>query len=190
MRLYYLDDLKYDRKYCFVTGASLHDTQLMRGGDVLAAMREFDDEVLEYKMDEEKGGLLVGDCISNHDLHLLLTKKCAAAILGNFKVGTVQQVPMKIINEKGRIHSEDVVAFHLVETVDCLDWASSQIDNDDTYPSVQIFGKWFLKASAVPPDLDLMRVKGAMNYIFSERLVEFIKKSGFTNFPFGEVVLS
>ena len=58
------------------------------------------------------------------------------------------------------------------------------------YRLVRIFGKWKLKASSISIELDLMRVKGIPYYIFSERLVDFIKQRGFTNFPFDDVHLS
>ena len=56
MRLYFLNPLKCDRKFCFVRGASMHNTKLMRGGAVLADMEEYSDEFIKYKMDEAKGG--------------------------------------------------------------------------------------------------------------------------------------
>jgi len=162
----------------------------MRGGAVLADMKEYNDEFVEYKLDEEKGGLLVGDFITNYNSHLLLTKACAEAIVGGFKTGPIELVPARVKNEKGRVHVKDVIVLHPIEALDCLDWEHSDIGGDDSYRLVRIFGKWKLKASSISIELDLMRVKGVPYYIFSERLVDFIKQRGFTNFPFDDVQLS
>lgn len=89
-------------------------------------------------------------------------------------------------NEKKRIHTNDVLVVNPLNAVDCLDWDRSQLDGDVENPMVRIFGKWSIKAERIPPDLDLFRVKGLIGYLFSERLVEFIRNQKFEGFAFDE----
>jgi hypothetical protein len=190
MGLSFLNPLNCDAKYAFARGASIYDTRLMRGGAVLADMAAASVPFLKYEMDEEYGGLLVGDFITNSDSHLLVTRKLADAIVRKFNLGPVELIPAKLLNEKKRVHFHDAVVIHPVEPIDCLDWERSDIGGDDTYRLVRIFGRWMLRGAAVPPDRDLLRVKGLLYYVFSERLVDFVQKSGFANFVFEDVRLS
>src|SRR5262249_4830232 len=71
-----------------------------------------------------------------------------------------------------------------------LDWERSDLNTNTENPLVRIFGKWSLKADRVPADRDLFRVKGLIGYLFSERLVDFIRKQKFKNFEFEDAKLS
>lgn len=190
MRIFHLNPIECDPKYCYVSGSFPYDTKLMRGGEVLAEMEADGVSALEYDLDEDEGGLEVGDFFTNVDNHLPVTRKFADSIADRFDLGYCEFIPGLVRNAKGRVHVSDMVILNPVEAVDCLDWEDSDINDDDDYPMVRIFGKWSLKAGQIPDGRDLFRVKGLIGYCFSERLVEFIGQQGMTNFEFEEARLS
>jgi hypothetical protein len=179
-----MNPIECDAKFCHVTGAFFCGTQLLNGGPILQPMKEWGLDRLTYTLDEEEGGLRVGDYLTNTQSELVLKRACAEAIVTDFAVGPYELIPAEVKNEKGRIHAADVVVLHPVLTNDCLDWEKSQLGRDKEYPLVRLFGAWSLKGEKIPPDLDLFRVKGLLGFIFSERLVEFIRQKGFENFVF------
>lgn len=187
MTYFRLNPIDCDSKFCAVTGAFFCGTQLIRGGPILEPMKKRRLDRLTYTLDEEEGGLKVGDYLTNTQSELVLKRACAEAIVAKFDVGPHELIPAEVKNEKGRVHAADISVLHPVLTIDCLDWERSQLDGDKDYPKVRLFGAWSLKGQKVPPELDLFRVKGLLSFIFSDRLVEFIKQKRFENFVFEDV---
>jgi hypothetical protein len=173
-----------DARYCFVEGAFRYDTQLQQGGEALPRMREDGVEILEYRLDETAGGLEAGDYFTTTTNHLPVSRQCAEAITSGFNVGPHERVPARIRNSKGRIHVADVVILNPLGRIDCLDWERSDLNKNKENPMVRILGKWSLKADRIPADRDLFRVKGLIGYVFSDRLVEFIRDQKFKNLAF------
>lgn len=190
MPVFRLNPFDCDEKYCFVKGFSIYATRLMRGGEVLPEMLRKGVAKLEYRLDEDEGGLEIGDYFTTTSNQLLVSSRFADAIAGKFDLGRYEFVPARVKNEKGRIHVPDMVVINPIEAVDCLDWEASDVDADADNPMVGAFGAWRLKESRIPPGRDLFRVKGLIGYLFSERLVEFIRQEGFKNFAFEPAVLS
>jgi hypothetical protein len=184
MAYFRMNPVECDSKFCNVTGAFFCGTQLLRGGPILEPMKKRGIERLTYTLDEEAGGLRVGDYLTNTQSELVLKRACAEAIVTEFDVGPHELISAEVKNEKGRVHAADITVLHPVLTNDCLDWEKSRLDRDEDYPMVRLFGAWSLNGKKVPPKLDLFRVKGLFGFIFSERLVEFINKKGFENFVF------
>lgn len=182
-RYYRLNPVKCDRTYCFISGAFFCSTPLLRGGPVLEPMRQRGMAHLTYELDEERGGLKVGDYLKNLKSELTLRRSCAEAIVAGFEVGPHELIPAQVVNEKGRVHAE-IVVLHPLLAIDCLDWERSVTDGDAKNPTVQVFGAWSLKGERVPPELDLFRVKGLLGHVFSEGLVDFIQQQRFENFAF------
>lgn len=190
MRLSRLNPSECDRKFCFVRGAFPYDTNLQRGGEVLEEMKDDGVQVLEYQLDEDEGGLEQGDYFTTNDNHLPVSRRFADAIAGQFELGRYELIPARATNQKGRVHIPDLVIINPVEPVDCLDWEHSDLNQNKKYPMVRIFGKWRLRQDRVPIERDLFRVKGLIGYLFSERLVDFIRKEQFKNFVFEDAPLS
>ena len=190
MRIFRLNADGADEKFCFVEGAFAYDSGLQGGGAVLAEMKADGVDVLEYQLDETQGGLEIGDYFSTTTNHLPLSRRFADALATKFTLGPHELVPARIKNEKGRIHVKDAVIVNPLEGIDCLDWDQSELDGDAEDLMVRIFGKWSLKASRVPHDRDVFRVKGLIGYLFSERVVDFVHKQNFKNLEFEDAPLT
>jgi hypothetical protein len=190
MKVFYFNDEDADRKWARVTGASRFHADLVLGDPILPNLSPGESALNVYKLDEDAGGLKVGDYFPNTDTHLPLRRSCADAILADFKVGPYELIPAQIINSKGRIHADDIVILNPLGRINCLDWDNSELDDDQDDPTVRIFGRWSLKAKLVPSDRDIFRVKGLIGYLFSERLVNFIAKRGFEPFGFEPAALT
>ena len=76
-----LNPFACDKKYCFVQGKFRYDTELQQGGEALPRMRADGVDILEYHLDESKGGLEVGDYFTTTSNHLPLSRTCADAIV-------------------------------------------------------------------------------------------------------------
>jgi hypothetical protein len=190
MQLFRLNPAKCDERFCFVRGVFRYDTELQEGEEVLAQMLDRGVDALEYRLDEVRGGLEIGDYFTTRTNHLPVTRRCADAMSAEFKLQPLEAVPARIKNEKGRVHVPDVVILNPLGKIDCLDWEKSELDDDPDDLMVDMFGKWSLKKKRVPTDRDIFRVKGLIGYVFSEPLVDFIRKKKFKNFEFENVALS
>ena len=107
MRIFRLDPFECDSKYCFVKGASAYDDALQDGDPVLEQMKQDGLDVFEYRLDEDEGGLEVGDYFTTTTNHLPVSRRFADALTAKFDVGRCEFVPARIKNEKKRIHVAD-----------------------------------------------------------------------------------
>jgi hypothetical protein len=189
MRFYRLNIIKLDSRYCSARGRHPYDTQSQFGGPILSEMANRNRARLRYDLDEEAGALEPGDFLTGSCNDLGVSRRFADA-LSAFHVGPHELVPIEVYNAKGRVHIADAVLINPLEPVVCLDPDRSQMNGDQERPLVRIFGTWCLQERLIPPGRDLFRVKGLIGYVFSERLVDFIKKEGFTNFVFEPAPLS
>lgn len=190
MKLFILDDIETDPRYCYVDVTVACNDAIADGERGLPELERQEIDVLELHMDEDIGGLELPDYVGNTDNALVLRRTCADAIVSRFGLGDHEQLPAQLINEKGRVHADDYLVLNPLGQLECLDEQLSEMDGDDEDPTVKIMGKWCLRAKLVPGDRDLFRVKGVIGYLFSERLVTFIRDQGFTNFRFLPVVMS
>ncbi|MEX1363184.1 MAG: hypothetical protein AB1Z98_08665 [Nannocystaceae bacterium] len=188
MKLFHLDNIDVDARYCCVDVAVSCISELIEGTPALPVMEEDDEDVLDLQMDEDEGGLELGDYVPNPDGILPLRKACAEAIIAGFDVGEHELLPARLINEKERVHSDDYVVLNPLGEHDCLDRARSEMDGSTFDPTVQLMGKWCVSAKKVPA-LDLFRVECVEGYVLSERLVAFLESEGFTNFHFKPVTI-
>ncbi len=181
-----------DKRYCFVTRhASPYSYPLSYGVPVQPALDENGDELITLDIDEIQGALELPDLVGNIQNYLLMRKACADKLLQEFEFGPHEVVPATLMNAKGRVHAADYVIINPHGKVECLDEQRSEMDGDDDDPAVRLFGKFWLKNSLLPADRDVFRVQGIVSgYMYSERLVAFIRKQGFTNFVFHDVQLS
>lgn len=186
MKLFHLDGIDVDARYCAIGVRISYFSELIEGSPVRPVMEEDGEDVLDLKMDEDRGGLELGDYVSNLAGVLPLRKGCAEAIASAFELGEHELLPARLINEKNRVHSDDYVVLNPLGEHDCLNPQLSDMDGSTFDPTVQIMGKWCLHADKIPP-LDLFRVKCVEGYVFSERLVAFIQAEGYKNFRFNPV---
>lgn len=188
MRLFHLDPVAVDSRYYAVDVAVACGSELMFGEPAKPIMAEDDEEFLELEMDEDTGGLEPSDYVTNPDGILPLSKAFVDAIVESFELGEYEVLPARLINEKGRVHSEEYVVLNPLGLHDCLNVAASDMDGSQNDPSVEIMGKWCLHHDKIPA-LDLFRVRCVDGYVFSERLVKFIESGGYKNFTFNPVTI-
>ncbi|MCX4242252.1 hypothetical protein [Paraliomyxa miuraensis] len=192
MKLYLCKCSASDKRYCLVTRhGSPFSYPLAHGVEVASRMEDKGVEAVTFDLDEARGALELPDLVGTNLNFLILRKLCADAILGQHDVGEHEVVSAVLVNSKERVHASDYVVLNPHGKVECLDTVRSEMDDDDDDPAVALFGKFWLKAALVPPGRDIFRVKGlTVGYVFSERLVEFIRAQGFSNFVFEDVQLS
>lgn len=192
MKLYMCKTKPSEKHYCFVRRhGSPFSLPLSHGEPCRPVLEEYSADFVEMDLDENKGGLELPDVVGCGPNYLMMRKAVAEQLAAEFALGEHELIPIHLVNSKKRVHSDDYVAVNPLGKVDCLDTARSEMDDDDDDPAVQIFGKFWLKRTALPTDRDLFRVNGVLiGYMFSERLVQFIGQQGYTNFVFEDVQLS
>lgn len=182
-----------NRRYCVVTRhPSPLSYPLAHGADAKPVMEEFSLDTVPLDLDETTGGLVLPDMVGNDQNYLILRRPCADALLESFSLGPHEVLPATLFNKKRRIHADDYVVLNPLGKIDCLDVECSDMDDDgDDEPSVQLFGSFALDRARIPEDWDIFRVRGVLlGYMFSERIVDFIRQQGYTNFVFETVTLS
>ena len=189
MKLFLLEDVETDARYCATDATLACGADISEGLPATPDIQRLGLGVLELPMDEDRGGLELPDYVSNSDNMLILRRACADAIVTHSSVGNHELLPAKLINQKGRLHSDDYAILNPLGKSDCVDRQNSDMDKTpDAW--VNPWGKWYLRRALVPTDRDLFRVVGVVGYFFSETLVSFVQAQGFTNFRFKPVLLS
>jgi hypothetical protein len=180
-----------DKKYCFVSRhVSPLKSPISRGGELVPVMQEFGVERIDLELDEDRGALELPDLLGNGLNYLVMRSHVAETIGREFALGPHETAPIALINKKKRVHSSDYVVVNPHGRVECLDLERSQMDKNDP-EFVRLLGKYSLLESAIPVDRDIFRVKGlAAGYLFSGRLVDFIRAQQYTNFQFDDVPVS
>jgi hypothetical protein len=145
---------------------------------------------LTLAVGEDNPGLEEPSYLGNTDA-LLIVNRQAAGIIKGHEVGEVEVIPFKLLNHRGRVHSEDYVFLNPVGTVDCLDMDRSEKDlhKDGTIMNITRYVLSAAKLAAIKGGVPhLFRIKeDATCYVFSEVLVADLKKHGCTNFVFDEL---
>src|SRR5688572_20748484 len=119
MQIFRLNPFECDPKYCFVKGTSAYDDALQDGEPVLDEMKKRGVNALEYTLDEDEGGLEIGDYFTTTTNQLPVSRRFADALKERFVLGKYEFVPALIRNEKKRIHVADLAIVNPLGTVDC-----------------------------------------------------------------------
>lgn len=181
----------FDRRFCAVRPRAPYWEECAFGEPALPMMQDRGDEALRLELDEGSGGLALPDRVANvYDL-LVLRRGCAEAIVAEYDLGAHELVPAVLINAKRRVHAEDYVVVNPLGATDCLDVAHSEMGGTPDDPYVSLGGAFSFVGARVPPGRDVFRVKKiAAGYAVSERLHDFIRDRGFTNFDLTDVSLT
>lgn len=187
-QLCYLETLPPERRYCCVDAHVPCD--FYAGLPVQPTLDRLELTRLDLDMDEDDGGLELGDYVGNTDGILVLRRRLVDAILANFTVGEHELIPARLINEKKRVHSDDYAILNPLGEFDIIDRERSTILVYDEHMVVEDMDPWCIQSALIPQGRDLFRVLGLSGYLFSDRLARFILDSGFTNISFWQVELS
>ena len=101
---------------------------------------------------------------------------------------SVEALPVRVINHKGRDAGAEFWILNPLATVDCIDQGASQVIWNAIDPT-QICGfkKFVLTDAAIPPDLLLFRPKFLEQRVIVRReLADAIRAKGFTGLSFAE----
>jgi hypothetical protein len=180
-----------DPKFCFVSShTSAYDGPMAEGTPLRPLLQEFGDERVSFEIDEDEGGLELPDLVGNQLNYLVMRTPVLAAIEKKFQLGPHDTAPAALLKKRKKVHSTDYTVVNPHGHVECLDASRSELEAGGE-PIVRIFGRYALKGSAIPKDRDIFRVKGLVSgYIFTGRLVEFIREQKYTNFGFTEITVS
>jgi len=180
-----------DRRYCAVRPRAPYWEECAFGEPALRLMQERGDEAMRLELDESSGGLDLPDRVANvYDL-LVLRRACAEAIVAAHDLGAYELLPAVLINAKQRVHADDYVVVNPLGKVDGLDVARSEMGGTPDDPYVSLGGAFCFVAARIPPGRDVFRVKKiAAGYAMSDRLHDFIRARGFTNFDMQDVPLT
>jgi hypothetical protein len=192
MKIYLCKATPTDKQYCVVSRhLSPLSAPLLSGAPVAPVMERIGATRVEFEIDEDRGGLVLPDLVGAR-LNYLIISATAIKELSNLELGPHELVPAALFNKKKRLHAEGYGVLNPLGQVDCLDPSRSDLDDDgDGRIFVKLFGKYALKANAIPADRHVFRVKGlAVGYMFSERAVEVIRNRNLTNFEFTDVPVS
>ncbi|MEM9456552.1 MAG: double-CXXCG motif protein [Myxococcota bacterium] len=192
MKLYRYCSDPASNRYCTLAFEGFFGSlQIATSSPALAIMKDHGNLPLRFPLDEARGGLALPDVVPDASDRLVLRRSCLDAIASSHNLGHYEAIPMLLINSKGRIHSDEYVIVNVIGEADCLDFERSEMCNAGRFPAVRIFGKFWITRSRIPEDLHIFRAKGVCTgYMFTERLVDFIRQQGFTNFAFRDVQLS
>ncbi|EYF06841.1 imm11 family protein [Chondromyces apiculatus] len=100
----------------------------------------------------------------------------------------VEFLPIKIINHKGRVASDEYFVLNPLEICDCIDVQQSNVEWNDLDPeAICACDALILKESAVPESLSVFRLKHWKNLIVIRRsLAESMLSQGLTGLNFLE----
>lgn len=189
MKIFMCSSKAADRKFCYVSRhISPYDAPMSQGKPLLPLLQEFGAERVDFEIDEDRGGLELPDLVGNRLNYLVMRNPVVEAIDAKFEFGPHEKAAVALLKKRKKVHSADYTVINPHGQVDVLDESQSEFDAGGF---VQIFGKYALSAAKIPKDRDVYRAKGLVSgYLFSERLVDFIRAQHYTNFEFTEVRVS
>ena len=138
-------------------------------------------------LNEDVGGLELPSRIANTCSLLILHRDCAAFVVDEFDAGEYETLPFRLVNQKGRTHSDDYELFNPIGCVDCLNRDRSAVHYRPD-GSVSVVNDHVFDGDRMPEGRDLLRIpEYPYSYFFSQRLVEALEQKGFNNFLFDPV---
>jgi len=102
--------------------------------------------------------------------------------------GKIEFLPIKIINHKGRVASDDYFVLNPLETVDCIDKEASSVELDSLNKDmIDMCAQLVLKEDVIPPELKVFRTKYWRGRILIRRdLAQKMEQAGLTCLNFIE----
>jgi hypothetical protein len=130
-------------------------------------------------------GHVLTDNLTNVD-SLIVVSKRLQSFLERRGVGSVEYLPVSIVDKKDAVRSDEYFIVHTIDDLDCLDVQRSE----PSYSSIRkqaisLVKRMVLDPSRVPADRELFQVKEFNGFTFAtSELAEAIEKEGFTSVGF------
>lgn len=184
---YYKVDVFGENKeeYCFTNNmpGDIGNYELMSGESL---KDEYPDDPFEItlKFDPDAPGLLTTSFLGNTNSTLIVKQEVAGLILKH-ETGEIEVWPFTLLNHDKKIHSKEYVFVKPIGTFDCINRDLSEVGIDSDNGEILGVEKWVLDKNKIKKAPDLFRLKeDECHYFFSEKLVNAIKKAGYSNFVF------
>jgi hypothetical protein len=184
LRLHYLEEYEVDPRYCYVEAYT--PCEFQTGHSVQPILARLGLRGLDLPIDEDGGGLELGDYVGNSSGMLVLRRRLADPILAGFAIDPCERLPARLIHDE-QVLAEDYAILNPLGELDLIDRERSTVAIYDGVFEVETLDPWFISAARVPAGRDLFRVYGLPGYVFSDRLARFILDSGFSNLRFSPV---
>jgi hypothetical protein len=190
MKYFLLNPLgdKFNEDYCFTDKGP---RGVMDAHDLQVGTRVADEYPsglgeTTLQLGEDDAGLELPSYIGNTH-RLFIVDRPTAEIIQKHRVPEIEVLPFKLLNHKGRVHSEDYVFLNLLGSVDCVDLGRSTLDRREN-GSLRKITKFVLSTTKLAAAPEVFRVKEDLNrYVFAETLVEDLRAHKCTNFVFDEL---
>ena len=123
MKYFHLDSVgdTSNENFCFTD----NEPDPIDSYDLITGIRvadEYPDGIgdVTLQLGEDAPGLELPSFVGNTDSMLIVNSE-AAGVIQTHDVGDIEVIPFKLINHKGRVHSDDYVFLNPIGTIDCLD---------------------------------------------------------------------
>jgi hypothetical protein len=154
--------------------------------DGIPAQRWFPRDVVFELADDH--GIELTDAIPN-SLNLYLVSERFKVFLEKWSEASIEFLPIRIRNQKGRLETDNYYIMNLLGTVGCVDLEKSKFRRSAMEPE-RIFRFYLLvlNEALIPPSTKLFRLKEQPNIIIArEDLVQKILNEGFSGVVFQEM---
>lgn len=185
MKFYMFNGIKRQQpEYCRVGGPpgdSMLSYRMAGGKRVDRRYTDFPEWATVY-MDEEFGGHIATDFLSNTDSIIPVSKRMKEVIEA-MATNEIEYLQFSLFDLKERLVSDDYFVINIIGSVDCMDLEASKIDWSKSCPGEIVdIDRFVLSADKLKDVPDLFRIKEApREYVVSERLKAEFEKHEFTN---------
>ncbi len=187
-RIYMIDTISSSNDYCIVddTG-NLDEYELTKGLPWTQAPNDFRDAQMTIDEDEW-GGLELTDLLGSTNSLLLMRGEVVADLRRELRLEPCETHRFRLMNARGRVHSDDYVIVNPLEPAPCLSMEKSDVQLSDDGNILGVDEFVLLRSKL--PDRDLFRVaEETFTYFVTQRFVDYVRKKTCTNFQFEEIEL-
>ena len=184
---YFIWKALFEDGYCVCRSLEgFEDAHKLKRGTPVAGY--FPDDAL-FRMDSDfPKDIKLADNVRNGGGFILVSKALKVIIEQNNE-NNVEYLPIKIINHKGRVASNDYFVINPLDIRDAIDLDRSKIVWNNINPEIiSSCKKLVLKEEKIPPNFKIFRIKYFYRRVLlSYDLVELIKRSGFSGIALVDV---
>lgn len=170
--------------FCAIRSPVVDDEPLYTGQSLVSG---WPDDVTARMKDEYPDDIELADNLY-YPMHPIVSERIVGVLKNALPEGSVEFLPVTIINHKGRAEEAPYYILHALEVIDCIDQEASEVDWNPLAPDriTDCMGLVFIENS-IPDNSKLFRLKhwGSVIIIRSD-LAEQLESEGFTGLYFPE----
>jgi hypothetical protein len=176
---------EYKDGYCVITTPKNDIDEKMCNAESFVG--SFPDDVTCLMRDDYPDDIELGDNLYG-SIYPIISEKMKLFLLGKLPEGSVEFLPVSIVNHKGRVELENYYFIHPLILCDCIDLNASEVEWNELAPdTIADCMGLVLREEVIPDDLQLFRLKswGDIIIIRSD-LAEQLERAGFSGLYFPE----